>query len=188
MDSSTMQTEINSTLPDSLSLTAAQEASLTQLLNAQTEQYGLAQALLIEKRSLLVKGNPEGLDKLDRNLLNIHQKLIDLERTRLALQAETGCTGGTLENLVQALPPAQAFHFGNLRNGILSLLKDTQRLNRENQELLKLSLRWVRQTVKIIKGPESLETTSYTANGAKPVGKDNAMVTMPSRSTINHSA
>lgn len=163
---------------------------LYALLEAQIQQYEIARQALTRKREIVVSGNAKGLQQVDRELLSVSHKVVQLEQERQALQQTMGCPPvWTLETLIHQAPPtASRSLLTDARHRLLRVLHDTDQLSRENQDLLTLSLQWIKDTVNVIASAISPEGASYTAQGSKMRRSGTDVPPAPLQSTISHSA
>lgn len=179
-----MNTELMTTPP---LLTAAQAELLHRVLSEQILQYQAIQTLLERKRDIVVSGQPQDLQAVDRELLSLSHKVAQLEQERQVFQVENGYSDWTLEQLLRQAPLSCVARLREARDQLIRLLQDTEQLNRENRELLSLSLQWIQDTVSVIAKAVEPEGSSYTAQGSKVRKPHGDVVPAALQSTVSHS-
>ena len=158
------------------------------ILEDEIRQYTAAADKMIRKNEMLAAGQPQGLGKLDRELLTLSQKAAQLEKDRRALMTRMGHDGQTLSDLIPTLPQQEIPRFTDCRERLISAIKTADSLNRDNRDLLTISLQWLQDTIEIIANAITPEAASYTAQGTKNTAQPAANPATLPQSTINHSA
>lgn len=156
---------------------------LHNILEEEIHCYETAASRMADKKDCLLSGNTEQLMNVDKELLNLSQKATQLEKTRLGVIQEMGYGEVTLEKLINKIDPLQARIFHQTRQRLLRAVTDVDRLNKNNRDLLDLSLKWVEESVELIANLLTPEGASYDASGAKtkkPGSKPNATRPTPS--------
>lgn len=174
-------TEITANTNDCLNI-------LHGILEDEIRQYEAAAEKLTRKNEMLATGKPEGLGKLDRELLTLSQKAAQLEQDRRAIMAKLGHANQTLSDLIPTLPAQQIPRFAHSRERLISAITTADSLNRDNRDLLTISLHWLQETIEIIANAITPEAASYTAQGAKNTAQPNSNAATLPQSTVNHSA
>lgn len=165
-----------------------QLSELLRLLESETRQMEAARDQLNIKRQILVEGKPKELVAIDRQLLALSKKANELAREREALTLQLGCPQETLKSMIPRMPAQFIPRFRLVRDQLQRAAMDVEQLNRENRELLNLSLKWVQDTVEVIANALNPEGASYTPQGGKKTkqGVPNDMA--PTQSTVIHTA
>jgi hypothetical protein len=165
-----------------------QESILQRLLTEESHCCELTVEQLRLKKSILLANKPQDLMSVDRELLRLSQKTLQLEKQRQTFMTETGYSQFSLKELIPQLNASQRPTFQKLHTRLGRAVEDSKRLNGETQVLLKLSLHWVNDTLRIISNALVPKGASYTAQGSnnKTVLTGSADLVLPS--TINHSA
>ena len=165
--------------------------ALIRLLEEETRQYEHLRHKLYEKQNILIAGKPGKLTAIDRELTSVGQKAKTLEKQRLELMNKLGQPENTLSQFIHKLEshqPKAAADLRRCRERLLSTVHDTQRANRDTQDLLNLSLQWIHDTVELIASVLTPEAASYTAKGQKLAQSKSPGTSIPAQSTVNHSA
>jgi flagellar biosynthesis/type III secretory pathway chaperone len=162
--------------------------ALSGILEEQIRQYESVLQTLARKRDILVTGQAQDLQTIDRELVSVSHKVAQLEKNRQQLQTTMGCPDWKLEKIIRHLPSPVSRHFSETRHRLLRALKDTERMNRENNDLLTLSMQWIQETLEIIAAAVTPEGASYTAQGNKHRPQNSPATPAPIQSTVNHSA
>lgn len=158
------------------------------ILEEEVRQQQAIAEKLAHKSELLASNKPQGLGKLDRELMTLAQKATQLEKQRQAAISELGHAGSTLKNVIPQLPATEVPRFQQVRDRLITTAKATERLNRDNQDLLTLSLQWIQDTVEIIANALTPEAASYNAQGSKVSAQPARKPATIPQSTVSHSA
>ncbi len=158
------------------------------ILAEEIYQYEAVSERLTHKSQVLAANKPKQLAQLDRELLALSRKATQLEQERQRTMAKMGCPNWSLTELIAHLPPQQASRFTQSRERLRQAVKNTAALNRDNRDLLDLSLKWIQETVDIISSALAPEGASYTAQGGKNTPHNTSKAASPLQSTISHSA
>lgn len=178
------QSSLNQSLlnqPETLSALLAVLEQETRQLEATCDQLNI-------KRQILVAGKPDELLAIDRELLTLGKKATELAREREQLTLTLGCQQETLKSMITRMPAQFVPRFMMTRNQLQRAALDMTRLNREVQDLLNLSLKWVQDTVDVIASAMNPEGSSYTPKGSKTNRQATPHHPTPSQSTIIHDA
>ncbi len=166
-----------------------QLALLLENLTLEIQHLEAVQEHLTRKQQALVSGQPQALAPIDQQLLTLSKKALGLNKQRDQLLTQMGCPGTPLKKLINHMPGEYVPRFRAVRDQLYRAASDVERLNRENRDLLALSLHWVKDTVEIIMGAMNPEAASYTAQGAKKAKPNGPMPnSVAPQSTITHSA
>ncbi len=181
-----MTTESPNTLP--LQIGNEQLNMLHGILAEEICQYEAVSERLTRKSQVLAANKPKQLAQIDRELLALSRKATQLEQERQRTMTQIGCPNWSLTELIAHLPPKQASRFTQSRERLRQAVQNTADLNRDNRDLLDLSLRWIQETVEIIANALAPEGASYTAQGGKNSTHNTSQAASPLQSTISHSA
>lgn len=162
--------------------------ALLELLESETRQLEAAREQLNLKRQVLVSGQPQGLVPIDRELMALSKKAGELAKEREALTRQMGWEKQTLKSLIPQMPAQFMPRFTATRDRLQRAALDVERLNRENRDLLTLSLKWVQDTVEVIAATLNPEGASYTAQGSKKGHPKASSNQAPAQSTVIRSA
>jgi flagellar biosynthesis/type III secretory pathway chaperone len=142
--------------------------SLQQLLEAEVENYTLLKALEGQKRELLIAGEVENLLLLSQEQEILSFDLRELEKRRKVTQS--ACAEefaldklSTLGDLLPHLPAPEGQEIFELRQKLLDLVKEIDRLNSNNGYLIRQNISHVRELFDIVSG-KSIKL-SYGAQG-----------------------
>ena len=119
---------------------------LLALLEQETHLLAQVEAQMQAKKDCLIANNTAGLMQADQALMGLGQKTAQIEQQRMDLMSRMGFADQTLEQMVgtlQADYPEQGRQLQQTRQGMRRLLERIQTLNRNNQELLSLSIQWI---------------------------------------------
>lgn len=165
-----------------------QLSALLSLLENETRQMEATRDQLNIKRQILVAGKPKELVAIDRQLMALSKKATELAKEREALTRQMGCPQETLKSMIPRMPAQFIPRFTTARDKLHRTAMDVRQLNRENRELLNLSLKWVQDTVEVIASALNPEGASYTPQGNKTTKQPAANNLKPGQSTIIHDA
>lgn len=177
--------------PDTTQLNWNDPERLTALLivlENETRQLEAAREQLNLKRQILVSGQPQKLVSIDRELTALGKKSGELAKEREVLTRQLGWEKQTLKSLIPQMPAQFEPRFTLTRDRLHRAAMDVERLNRENRDLLNLSLKWVRDTVEVIAAAMNPEGASYTAQGGKKLKQNTPNDQAPTQSTVIRSA
>lgn len=162
--------------------------TLLDLLENETRQLESAREQLNAKQQILVSGKHQQLAAVDRTLMAISKKAQELAKERVELTQRMGCSQQTLKALIPQMPAHYIPRFTSARDHLQRAALDVERLNRENRDLLTLSLQWVQDTVTVIAAALNPESASYTAAGTRKTKQGPTDDQMPVQSTVIRSA
>lgn len=164
---------------------------LQALLDQEHQILAQMENAMQSKKECLVTNNTPGLMKTDQALMALGQRTAQLEQKRMELLRQMGFADHSLEQLVASLGaqyPEQVRPLRESRLGLRRVMERIQALNRNNQELLALSIQWIESTVELIARQVNPEAASYTANGQKKQNRKQGAEALNIQSTVIHDA
>lgn len=179
---------MNTSHDNTIQLNRATLDALRNVLAEEVRQYETVIEKLVKKKEILVSGKPQTLGQLDRELVSLNQKAVQLEKQRQLIMQSLNCENMTLEKLITHMGPVDARNFSELRYRLRRAVQDVVQLNQESKDLLNLTLKWIHETVEMIASAITPEAASYDAQGAKARKTGGASPPGGIQSTVSHSA
>lgn len=161
---------------------------LISILQQESQQLEAARHQLQLKQQALVSGSIDQLPSIDRELGSIGKQCAALNRKREELSQRLGWGQRPLKQIVAELPAQYAPRLTQLREQLKRLAMDVEQSNRENRDLLALSLKWTQDTIAVVRNALNPDAASYNALGEKHAKAHPHHATSPTQSTISHSA
>lgn len=155
---------------------------LKTLLEKETQTYQQMAKTMMDKKTLLIKGQYKNLGPIDQTLASLGNQSVQIEARRLNLMTDIGHQDKTLEELIKAMPSTHAQDFIPLRKQLIHVVRDVQEMNQQNNRLIELSIKWIEDTVDTIAKAVTPQGATYNAKGQQTVKKGNA--TLPVQSTV----
>ena len=106
----------------------------------------------------------------------------------MALLVHMGQENKTLKEFIDCLDPSNMKPFHEARQRLTRAVENIRDLNRQNHNLLDLSLKWIEGSVQMIAQLLSPEGASYGAKGEKKARMAQGEQGLTPRSTIEHQA
>lgn len=156
---------------------------LKALLEKETQTYQDMAKTMMDKKTLLIKGQYKQLGTVDQELASLGNQSVQIEARRMELMSDMGQEDKTLEELIKVMPPQQAQHFIPLRKRLIHVVRDVQDINKQNSRLLELSIKWIEDTVETIAKAVTPQAATYDAKGLQ-TRKKGSINAMPTQSTI----
>lgn len=143
---------------------------LEKILEQEIEACSKLEQYITDKKDYLVKGDIEGVMKVDRELERYNSAIERLEQKRLQLYPNKN----TLSEIIEKIEEKnKARHIGNLRDKLNELLTNTQKQNNINAELIKHSLTIIESSISSIVNVLVPESSYYNSRG-KVIKDENA--------------
>jgi flagellar biosynthesis/type III secretory pathway chaperone len=169
-------------------------AAITELHGLLQRQLGLCRRLLMIlklTRQTLSKADPKPLEDCVAQQLAIATELAEVDGARQTVidqlaQAHGLTEGGTLSDLLSALPADQSAHLAQVATDLANLVGDIQKLQDVNEVLLKHALEYVDFNMELIADLQRQTSAPATYN---PYGQAAAYSDAPpARSAVNLNA
>lgn len=130
---------------------------LERLLSAEIENYVQLKCLESEKTDFLIKGEIDGLMLLIKDQEGLANDLRLLEERRRACQSACAEENGldkmsTLGDLVKEIPEELVGNLASLRRTFLDEVKEIDRINRNNEFLIKQNIDHIKELFNIMTG------------------------------------
>lgn len=158
---------------------------LKRILDQEIESYGQVEQKMAEKNQVLIRGNASELSRLDRELIALNQRTIELEKQRISLMMNMGKQNYSLQEFINSLDIHKAAPLIEARQRLNRVIGNVRDLNSQNKRLLEISLKWIETSVETIAQMLTPQGASYDGKGDKSHRKS---ATNLGQSTINHSA
>lgn len=158
---------------------------LKSILDQEIESYGEVEQKMAEKNQVLIRGNASELSRLDRELIALNQRTIELEKQRIALMMNMGKPNHSLQDFINSLEIHKAAPLIEARQRLHRVIDNVRDLNSQNKRLLEISLKWIETSVEAIAQMLTPQGASYDGKGDKNNRKTSTNL---GQSTINHSA
>lgn len=160
---------------------------LISLLQQESQQLEAARHQLQLKQQALVTGSIDQLPTIDRELSSIGKQCATLSKKRNELSQNSGWGQQPLKQIIAQLPAQYVPRLTQLREQLKRLALDVEQANRENRDLLALSLQWAQDTIAVVRSALNPDAASYNAHGEKQA-KGSHQPSSATQSTISHSA
>lgn len=144
------------------------EQQILRLKSAYIQELTLYQELLekmAQKKAILIKGDVPALHTIDQALMALHAKIKKMEKAREAFQKECHIPDLSLRQLIERMEVFYVPEFIMLYQRLSRLAQDLQRYQRQHQDLIHLSLKWIQGTIQIYASLASPKGAAYTAEG-----------------------
>lgn len=162
---------------------------LKEILNEEIAFYTQVEEKMGLKKAYVIQGNVEELVRIDQEMIALTQKTTELEKKRIAVMIRMGREKQTLKEFIDCLDVQDIRPFREARQRLSRVVESVKDLNQQNQNLLKLSLRWIESSVETIARLLAPEGAAYTARGdIRNPTKQRIEPSTLGQSTIEHSA
>lgn len=147
--------------------------NLIDVLEKESSEYEVLLALSLKKTPIIVSGNLENLQKITDEEQEVVSRVNNLDKKRVEITADIAnvlnkdVTTLKLANLIQMLEgrPAEQKALADSHDKLQAAVKELQRTNEQNKELLNNALEMVEFEMNMLQAMKAApETANYTRN------------------------
>lgn len=160
--------------------------NLQNNLSEQLKYYKYMDRLSLEKKDVIIKGDTETLSEIDRNIEAVACQIIEIEQERLKLLKGHITRESKLTDFIKKLDPESAKMLNNIREELILVVRNIQKVNNVNIYLIKNSIKWIEHSVATIANVIAPESASYNATGRALTNKN--FCSLNSSGIVEHNA